>query len=98
MRNNFNLLPRPVRESPGDKFDIGIKIAIEQTNTLFPTHSKASNITTQHFKSVNDFSLKLSFPMFLPQKEETSNRGTQREYSSKSHKHSIVERTLVFKL
>ena len=25
-------------------------------------------------------------------------RGTQREYSSKPHKHSIVERTLVFKL
>ena len=24
-------------------------------------------------------------------------RGTQREYSSKPHKHSIVERTLVFK-
>ena len=26
-----------------------------------------------------------------------SNRGTQREYSPKPHKHSIVERTLVFK-
>ena len=26
-----------------------------------------------------------------------TNRGTQREYSSKPHKHSIVERTLVFK-
>ena len=29
--------------------------------------------------------------------KHTKCRGTQREYSSKPHKHSIVERTVVFK-
>ena len=31
------------------------------------------------------------------QTENNKHRGTQREYISKPHKHSIVERTLVFK-
>ena len=53
------------------------------------------------FTSVSAYSLKerctrsMEKP-HIPASDETI-RGTQREYSSKPHKHSIVERILVFK-
>lgn len=80
IRNNCNLPPRSVSEKPWKQVWHPRHKNRHSTDEHPLPHpvTEASNITTHYFKSVNNFSLQISFPVFLPQKGETnkSNTGT----------------------
>ena len=61
------------------------------------SQAPSSRWALNSFQSGKTIRHNIIYPVITSFGNKTTFRGTQREYSSKPHKHSIVERTLVFK-